>query len=228
MRKRSKRGGVDYWQSYSDMMAAMFLMFVLIMSVLFIQSQEQNIQLEEQKQQINRILGVKPELIADLKKELEGFEVYIDESTGDIEFKSDILFDYNMNDLKPVGTEFLSGFMPKYLNVILSEKYLPSIAEIIIEGHTDDIGGYLSNLTLSQERALSVAEFVVGENSPFVSGTEREMLRKIITVTGKSYTNPIYIDESKSQIDRDRSRRVELKFRLKDDETIEQLRKMLN
>ena len=35
-------------------------------------------------------------------------------------------------------------------------------------------------------------------------------------------------EDSKTAIDRDRSRRVEIKFRLKDDETIDELQKILN
>ena len=70
--------------------------------------------------------------------------------------------------------------------------------------------------------------FVVGEGSKFVSGENLDYLRKIITVTGKSYTHPIYTDNSHTQIDAAKSRRVELKFRLKDDETIGALGKILN
>ena len=226
-KRRKTKTVIDYWQSYSDMMAAMFLMFVLIMSSMLIKMQSDNETILEQRKQLERILGIKPEIVQELKKELEGFEVNIDEKTGDIEFKSDILFDTDMDVLKNEGTDFLGKFIPKYLNVVLSDKYLPSIAEIIIEGHTDTNGGYTYNLKLSQDRALSVANFIVGEKSNFVSGERKDKLRKIITVTGKSFTNPIYTDDSKKKIDASKSRRVELKFRLKDEETIAELQKIL-
>ena len=132
-----------------------------------------------------------------------------------------------MDELKPQGSDFLSRFMPKYLNIILSEKYIPYIAEIIIEGHTDNVGGYMSNLELSQNRALSVAEFCIGEGSSFAKGKNLEYLRKIITVNGKSYTDPIYKNQKTKEIDAAKSRRVELKFRLKDDETISELQRIL-
>lgn len=218
----------DYWQSYSDMMAALLLMFILIMSLALSQANSQAIQLQEKTEQLNNLLGVKPEIVAELKKELSEFDVNIDEKTGDILFKSDILFDYNNTALKDEGSNFLSGFFPKYLGVILSEKYIPYIAEIIIEGHTDDIGGYMFNLKLSQDRALSVAEYCIGDKNQFVTGEALDKLRSIITVNGKAFSNPIYTDDSKTVIDRDRSRRVEIKFRLKDDETIDELQKILN
>lgn len=215
----------SYWKSYSDMMAALLLMFILIMSTLLLKSFAATAQLQEKEEQLKKMLGVKPEIVSELKQELSEFQVDIDEKTGDIKFKSDILFDYNMDALKNEGTEFLSAFMPKYLNVVLSEKYVPYIAEIIIEGHTDSAGGYMYNLKLSQNRALSVAEFCVGDNNWFVNGDTLETLRKVITVNGKAYSNPVYNENG--EIDADRSRRVEVKFRLKDDETIDEMQKIL-
>lgn len=234
---RIKKSNTDnsYWKSYSDIMAALLLMFILIMTTALWKSEENNQtirqqaeQLAEQEEEIKKLLGIKPQIVRDLKDELSEFEVNIDENTGDIKFESDILFDTDMDVLKPQGTNFLSRFIPAYLKVVLSDEYLPSIAEIIIEGHTDTNGGYTYNLKLSQDRALSVANFIVGENSNFVSGERKEKLRKIITVTGKSFTNPVYTDESKTTIDANKSRRVELKFRLKDDETVAELQRILN
>lgn len=216
----------NYWKSYSDMMAALLLMFILIMSLALSQANSQAIELREKTEQLNNLVGVKREIVDELIKELSEFDVNIDEKTGDILFKSDILFDYNNTALKDEGSNFLSGFFPKYLGVILSEKFIPYIAEIIIEGHTDDIGGYMFNLKLSQDRALSVAEYCIGDKNQFVTGEALDKLRSIITVNGKAFSNPIYTDDSKTVIDRDRSRRVEIKFRLKDDETIDELQRM--
>ena len=229
-RKTSKTKYVDtsYWKSYSDVMAALLLMFILIMTWALAISTEQARKLKEQEEQLQHLIGIKPQIIEELKSELSEFQVRIDENTGDIEFESDILFDYNQDVLKSQGTNFLAKFMPKYLKVILSEEYLPYMAEIIIEGHTDNVGGYAFNLKLSQDRALSVANFIVGEQSRFVTGKSRDELRRIITVTGKAYTDPVYTDAKKTKIDNAKSRRVELKFRLKDDETIKELEKILN
>ena len=163
-KRRKTKTVIDYWQSYSDMMAAMFLMFVLIMSSMLIKMQSDNETILEQRKQLERILGIKPEIVQELKKELEGFEVNIDEKTGDIEFKSDILFDTDMDVLKNEGTDFLGKFIPKYLNVVLSDKYLPSIAEIIIEGHTDTNGGYTYNLKLNKRNKKGVFKIITGQS----------------------------------------------------------------
>lgn len=229
MYKRKNRNTSDggYWKSYSDMMAALLLMFILIMTLALARANDNANKLMQKEAEIEKLIGIKPQIVQDLKNKLSEFEVTIDENTGDIEFKSDILFDYNMDVLKSGGMDFLSKFIPKYMSVILSDEYIPYIAEIIIEGHTDTEGGYEFNLKLSQERAMSVANFIVGENSSFLSGEQRDHIRKIMTVTGKSFTNPIYSDDAKKFVDAERSRRVEIKFRLKDDETIQQLQYLL-
>lgn len=227
-KRRNRNTSNDgYWKSYSDMMAALLLMFILIMTLALARANDNANKLIQKEAEIEKLIGIKPQIVRDLKEKLSEFEVTIDENTGDIEFKSDILFDYNMDALKAEGMDFLSKFIPKYMSVILSEEYIPHIAEIIVEGHTDTEGGYEFNLKLSQERAMSVANFIVGENSFFLSGEQRDHIRKIMTVTGKSFTNPIYFDETKTFVDAERSRRVEIKFRLKDDETIQQLQGLL-
>ena len=56
MRKKpssKRRSGNDYWQSYSDMMAALLLMFILIMALTLLRSlrmfEEKNADLERQQ-----------------------------------------------------------------------------------------------------------------------------------------------------------------------------------
>ena len=51
------------------------------------------------------------------------------------------------------------------------------------------------------------------------------LLRSILTAKGRSYSDPIYGEDGK--IDMDASRRVEFKFRLKDSEMIDEMRDIL-
>lgn len=57
--------------------------------------------------------------------------------------------------------------MPKYLDILLKSGYEEYIAEIIIEGHTDRDGSYMYNMKLSQERAYSVAEYILSDDFPY-------------------------------------------------------------
>ena len=231
MRRKKKRHleETSYWLSYSDMMAALLLIFVLIISFTMLQSQRryeqkqeelkqqqalvqsQQEQLQEQQEQLDKLIGIRTELIEALKKEFDGTDlsVKVDEKTGSIALDSSILFDSGQFALKASGEELLQKFLPKYIG-----------------GHTDTQGDYLYNLELSQKRALSVATFCLDENKKVLSTAKITKLRKIVTANGKSFSNPILDKDGKE--DQNASRRVEFLFRLKDDEMINDISDILN
>ena len=183
--------------------------------------------MSEQQQKLDDIIGVRTELVEDLSKEFgnSDLKVSVDETTGGITFDASILFDYNKSVLKPSGKEFLAEFLPRYADVLLSPKYKDNISEILIEGHTDTEGNYLSNLELSQKRALAVAEYCLGDNSGILTDSQLEERRNLISATGRSYSNPIY-DEN-GEIDMAASRRVEFLFQLKDEEMVREMIEIL-
>ena len=184
--------------------------------------------MDSQQEKLDSIIGVRTELIKALKSEFNdsALEVSVDEKTGAISFNSNILFEYNKADLKSGGKEFLDEFLPRYVNVLLSSKYKDYISEIIIQGHTDKSGTYLFNLELSQKRAYSVAKYSLDENNDNLSDTQLDALRNVVSVGGSSYSDPVY--DSNGEIDADASRRVEILFRLKDEEMITEMMEILN
>lgn len=184
--------------------------------------------MSEQQQKLDNIVGIRAELIQDLSREFgnSDLKVSVDEKTGGITFDASILFDYNKSDLKPSGEDFLSDFLPRYVEVLLDPKYKDNISEIIIEGHTDTEGKYLFNLELSQKRAMAVAQYCLGDKSDILSEEELVEMRKLVSATGKSYSNPVY--DKKGEVDMEASRRVELLFRLKDEEMVREMMEILS
>ena len=248
MRKRSimdsENETYSFWQSYSDLMSALLLIFVLMMSTTLLQAmnlyhekieeeaavqaemeekqQEQEVlmqQIEEQQVQIEKLIGLKEEIIVNLSEEFDKTDlvVAVDPMTGSITFDSSILFSVNSYELTNHGKKFLDSFIPVYFDALIGSDYVDYISEIIIEGHTDTRGDYMYNLELSQKRALSVCKYCldrIAENEQY----DQTYFRSIITANGRSWSNPIY--DTDGQIDMDASRRVEFKFSLKDDEMI--------
>ncbi len=234
----------SFWQSYSDLMSALLLIFVLMMSTTLLQAmhlyhekleeeaavqaemekqqQEQETlmqQIEEQQIQIEKLIGLKEEIIVNLSEEFDKTDlvVAVDPMTGSITFDSSILFSVDSYELTDQGKEFLDSFIPIYFDTLIGSEYVDYISEIIIEGHTDTQGDYMYNLELSQKRALSVCKYCldrIAENEQY----DQTYFRSIITANGRSWSNPIY--GADGEIDMDASRRVEFKFSLKDDEMI--------
>jgi chemotaxis protein MotB len=184
--------------------------------------------LDSQAEQIEQIVGVRSQLIDQLNSELSANQIQIqaDQETGAIIFESNILFAADSNELSEEGKIFFAKFMPVYLEVLLQPQFRDYIAEIIIEGHTDDSGSYLHNLELSQQRAWSVAEYFFDEDSTFLNSDSVSALKSLITVNGCADKAMIYREDG--TVDADSSRRVEIKFRLKDQEMIQQMDEILN
>ena len=189
--------------------------------------EEQAALLAAQQTRIDQLVGMRSKIIEDLRDELRqaNLDAVVDKNTGAIAFTGAVLFDFGKNELKPEGKALLNAFIPIYVRTLMSSEYEGYIGEIIIEGHTDSSGAYLSNLALSQERALAVASYCMGPEMWALSAAEKKVLEKIITVNGRSYADPVYGPDGLE--DPDASRRVVFKFRMKDAEMIDQMSAIL-
>lgn len=189
---------------------------------------EQEALMTQQQQKIEQIIGVKADLISALKKEFtaQNLNVSIDEADGSIALDSNILFGYNENILTDEGTDMLNELLPVYCKVLMTDEYQEYLAEIRIDGYTDTSGDYLYNLQLSQERALAVADCLLSSSGNFLNEYEESNLRSKLTVNGHSMSNPVYDEDG--EINMDASRRVEIKFSLKDEEMINELKTILD
>lgn len=183
--------------------------------------------LKDQQAQIDQIIGVKAEVVESLKKEFSknNVNVDIDSKTGALALDANVMFDYNEAELTEEGKAALEAVLPIYCKVLLEEQHMPYLAEIIIDGYTDTDGDYSYNLELSQQRSLAVAQYLLDIQYQFLDETQISNLENYLTVNGHSMANPIL--DADGNVDKDASRRVEVKFRLKDDEMISELNKIM-
>lgn len=177
------------------------------------------------KTELKNIVGIRTDIIGELQSKFNNSSMKVDPQNGSITFSSDVLFDYGKATLTKNSKESLKEIIPIYLNVLLQDAYKDYIAEIIIEGHTDTSGTYKTNMELSTERAMSVAEFCLDKKNG-LSEAQITRLQTLLTVNGRSFSAPIYKGNTK-EIDMDASRRVEIKFRLKEDEMIDKISEIL-
>ena len=187
----------------------------------------QQAQLDNQQAQIEQLVGMKTRIITSLSSALRSNSISatVDPTTGSIALESDVLFESGEYKLTDAGKRFVDDFLPVYLDVLFSQEYREYVSEIIIEGHTDSVGGYLTNLELSQQRALAVASYVLGTSCRAVSADVKNELRAVVTVNGRSYSDRIFNADGTENMDA--SRRVVFKFRLTDEQMIQQLRQIL-
>ena len=195
----------------------------LLADKLLVQTQIHQKMVEEfdiAKIKIKNLTGIKLTVIAKLKEKL-GKSINIDEKSGAIKFSSNILFDQNEYKLKEDSKKELSTILKKYLNALLGDKEMKKFIEsITIEGHTNSDGSYLSNLQLSQQRAHAVMQFLYESNI-----IDRNLLSTYVNSSGRSSADLIL--DSNGNEDKDASRRIEIKFTIKNEEAIKELQNYL-
>ena len=189
---------------------------------------EKTAQLKDQQAQIDQIIGVKADVIEALKNEFSknNINVDIDAQTGALTLEASVMFDYDQAELTDAGKQALEQILPIYCKVLLQDDYMKYLAEIIIDGYTDTDGDYSYNLQLSQQRSLAVALYLLDIQGNFLDATQSQNMEKYLTVNGHSMANPVL--DANGNVDKDASRRVEVKFRLKDEEMIDELNQLLS
>lgn len=203
--------GNIFWVTMADLLLGLAIIFMTLFVLAMTGFTQQEL---DQKQ--NQIEASK-ELIEELKE--AEIEAEVDPMTGDIKISDLELFEVNSYTLSPKGKAYLDKLMPIYINNIFSRKELvEGIENLIIQGHTDSqsFAGlktkdeqYMRNMTLSLQRANSVADYMFKTK---YDKQYSDKLRKMVVVEGKSFTEPILVNGKE---DYNKSRRVELRLKVK-------------
>jgi len=176
--------------------------------------------LQSQKAKIKSLTGIKLQVVAALKEAL-GENIDIDKKSGSLRLASNILFGSGESTLKPEAKVALKQAFEEYIGALVrNPKIKPHLDKIIIEGHTDSVGSYIYNLNLSQKRALAVMEYLLT-----LDFTTEHNIRPLMTASGRAYLDTIMVDGVE---DKNASRRIEIKFRLKNEDAMQEIEKVLD
>jgi outer membrane protein OmpA-like peptidoglycan-associated protein len=122
-----------------------------------------------------------------------------------------LTFEFGKSTLSPTADQFLVEALPFYIRALCGP-LRDKIDSLAIEGHTDDFGSDAFNLKLSQERSLAV--MVKGlEIIQMVEPDSYQCFQEITSAAGRGRQDLMY--ESTSIVNRDKSRRVIFKIRLR-------------
>jgi len=176
-------------------------------------------ELQAKKEKIKYLTGIRLRIIEELKSSL-GDSVNVTKD-GSLKLSSSILFDKGSSNLKDVAKDNLKSTFTNYIKTLMENSSIkPNIDTIVIEGHTDSDGGYIYNLKLSQDRALAVMNYLLS-----LDISKKYDLQKYITASGRSYNDRIVLD---GEEDKEASRRIEIKFRLKNQNAFYEIEKILD
>jgi chemotaxis protein MotB len=176
-------------------------------------------ELDITKKTIYKLTSVKLNVIEKLRQKL-GDKIEVDPKSGALRISGNILFQQDQDTLIESSKKTLTSILSEYIKVLMNDKEIKdNLDKIIIEGHTNSDGDYLHNLELSQKRALSVMKFLLT-----LQPENESELQKYVTANGRSETDLIMTNNEENKLD---SRRIEIKFKLKNDEAISEISKML-
>ena len=201
-----------FWVTMADLLLGLAIIFITLFVLAMTGFSQQTIQQQKVQMEVSEKIGQELQK-ADIK-------VDMDKMTGDLKISDVELFELSDWKLSPKGKKLLDKLAPIYINSIFADKELSNeIQYIIIQGHTDSqtFAGvkskdeqFLKNMELSLKRANAVTEYIFKTN---YDKKYADQFRKLVVVEGKSYNEPVIVNGKE---DFDKSRRVELKLKVKD------------
>lgn len=216
-RRRATHGEAAQWVSLSDLMTGLMMVFLLVAVSYMVKVEADSKKIKEVAVLYERL---KTELYEDLRKEFEkdlpqwGAEL---DSDMTIRFKEpEVLFATGADELKPRFKEILADFFPRYIRILTTEKYVGSVTEVRIEGHTssiwangfDEQDAYIRNMALSQSRTRSTLSYLTSLEQV---KSELPWLRQHLTANGLSSSRLIQNQDGSENVFR--SQRVEFRVR---------------
>ncbi len=212
--------GNIFWVTMADLLLGLAIIFITLFVLAMTGFSQQTVQQQKVQMEVSQKISSKIEAEKlGGRIDNEEIQVDIDKMTGDLKISDVELFELNSYVLSENGKKLLDKIAPIYIESIFADKELAEqIQFIVIQGHTDSqtFTGvktkeeqFLKNMELSLKRAHAVTEYMFSTNyNPEYS----EQFRKLVVVEGKSFNEPILIDGVE---DYDKSRRVELKLKVK-------------
>jgi outer membrane protein OmpA-like peptidoglycan-associated protein len=202
-RANKHEGENPFWISFSDLMSALMVLFLVVMAVTLVavtQSIDDATRGQiERSEAINKIMA----MIAD---DPLSRGVGVDQHNYRIDLGKEVRFESNSFVISGVAAQFLRSYVP----VLLRAKDTPEgdrwMRSVVVEGFTDEDGTYLYNLQLSLDRSRSVvcSLFQGTSDGDALSTDQLRRIQELFLVGGYSF-NSIKKDKAES-------RRVEFKI----------------
>lgn len=197
-RRGRDEGEKPFWISYADLMTALMMLFLVVMTVsLFAITSRGDRHEAEVDACMSEFKG--------LAQAFPGVEV--DTRNRRVSFGERARFTNKDHNLSIESARRLREFAPVVLRFADSACGKKLLKRVVVEGYTSKIGSYLFNLDLSLKRAHSVLCALFDNQEPgelALTEDERQHIRTLFLVGGYSFNSGKGSDEE--------SRRVELKL----------------
>ncbi len=197
-----------FWISFSDLMTALMVLFLVAMAVALIAVTHGLATINKDKEERDKTIQ---SCIADVdaltkQAEFKGVSVH----GNSIDFGTLVLFGNDKHTFEsPEHEHFVRQFVPRVLDLARSEKCDKWLKRVVVEGFASQIGDYLYNLNLSYLRSQRVLCVLLDSKAAdAITETDRKLVQTLFLVGGSSFNTAA---SEASQM-----RRVELKLEFRD------------
>lgn len=221
--------------SIGDLMSALLMIFVLLVSVCIIELNKERSALEKQEEVIEnqkrtiaehvykhqRVRSQVIKLVTEnLGEDLNKWDATFDTTALTICFPAQTAFPLGSAQLNEHFRDMLDMFFPKLINTLADHVITKDgIDEIRIEGHASPEGDYYKNMILSQDRANAVLNYCYPNFKKMTTDMyQLDWVEKKVNSCGMSSSHPIFKDNVVSEdieieeVDTIQSRRVQFKL----------------
>ena len=141
-----------FWISFSDMMTALMVLFLVVMTVTLLAVTHTISQAERMKTLREADISKLMAKIREASRDFPGITL----RGNTIDFGDQARFDTDSNHLTPEQARHLRAFVPSVLKIARNPLGKKWLKRVIVEGYADQRGTYLHNLDLSMQRSERV------------------------------------------------------------------------
>ena len=215
-----------YTMSFSDMMAGMLIIFIIVCSTLIYQLQDKKIKINDEIKKLLNILQTRNEMLLEIKERLKKNEIFveIDDESLIIPIE-EIGFDSGSDKILPQYQWKAITLGETLCEVFTKDDRWKSLETVFIEGHTDsrNFFGLKGNWGLSTFRAISLWQFWIDSPECSHFGSILKNMRvenqnnkniALFSVSGYADTRRL-VENENSEDDFARNRRINIRFVVK-------------
>lgn len=203
--KNQDEGEKPFWISFADLMTALMVLFLLVMSVALMAVTKTVTETEQKKANREDEISQLLTHLETMAQNHPGMSINREKSIIDLGERA--RFETGSSQLSPEQANYLREILPDILKLTdtsLGKKWLK---RIVVEGFADQRGDYLLNLNLSlqrSQRVLCVLLAPTNEEASTLTDEEKEKVRDLFLVGGYSFNS------AKKSLEE--SRRIELRL----------------
>ena len=201
-------GEKPFWISFSDLMTALMVLFLVAMAVALMAVTQGLQQIKKETQERDKAIESCVSDVDALTKldKFKGVSVH----GHSIDFGTLVQFqDKEHKFEKPSDERFVRAFVPRVLDVARSAKCDKWLKRVVVEGFASKTGDYLFNLNLSYQRSQRVLCALLNTQQPdALTAADRTLIQTLFLAGGSSFNTA---SSNAAQM-----RRVEIKLEFRD------------